>query len=128
ESPTHFTTLPSHSTYYLLSSCSMLEYIPYWKFNCTRDDRNHGGSPWPFNLNMTISRPRCLGHQTQHQILQHGSICESNDKVTCPVLEIGGSHNGCFDGVARMITGMKNSPSKGQSWAKHTTFLGMGLQ
>ncbi|KAE9331805.1 hypothetical protein PR003_g14823 [Phytophthora rubi] len=65
---------------------------------------------------------------TSEALATHGSICESYDKVTCPVLEVGDSHNGCFDGAARMITGMKNSPSKGQSWAKHTTFLGMCLQ
>ncbi|KAI9982563.1 hypothetical protein PInf_008534 [Phytophthora infestans] len=54
-----------------------------------------------------------LAHQTRDEFWEHGSICETYDKVKCPVLEIGGWNDGYFNGVARMIKGMKNSPSKG---------------
>jgi predicted acyl esterase len=54
-----------------------------------------------------------LAHQTRDEFWQHGSISESYQAVQCPVLEIGGWNDGYFNGVARMIKGMKNSPSKG---------------
>ncbi|KAF4138479.1 X-Pro dipeptidyl-peptidase C-terminal non-catalytic domain [Phytophthora infestans] len=57
-----------------------------------------------------------LAHQTRDEFWEHGSICETYDKVKCPVLEIGGWNDGYFNGVARMIKGMKNSPSKGVWW------------
>ncbi|KAE9061661.1 hypothetical protein PF010_g29733, partial [Phytophthora fragariae] len=68
-----------------------------------------------------------LAHQTRDEFWEHGSICESYDTVTCPVLEIGGWNDGYFNGVARMIKGMKNSPSKGvigpwsHNWPNHAT-------
>ncbi|KAG3103215.1 hypothetical protein PI124_g20639 [Phytophthora idaei] len=68
-----------------------------------------------------------LAHQTRDEFWEHGSICEAYDKVKCPVLEIGGWNDGYFNGVARMIKGMKNSPSKGvvgpwsHNWPNHAT-------
>ncbi|EGZ14669.1 hypothetical protein PHYSODRAFT_545898, partial [Phytophthora sojae] len=68
-----------------------------------------------------------LAHQTRDEFWEHGSICESYDTVTCPVLEIGGWNDGYFNGVARMVKGMKNSPSKGvigpwsHNWPNHAT-------
>ncbi|ETP23008.1 hypothetical protein F441_03786 [Phytophthora nicotianae CJ01A1] len=68
-----------------------------------------------------------LAHQTRDDFWEHGSICEAYDKVKCPVLEIGGWNDGYFNGVARMIKGMKSSPSKGvvgpwsHNWPNHAT-------
>uniref|UniRef100_H3GN09 Xaa-Pro dipeptidyl-peptidase C-terminal domain-containing protein n=2 Tax=Phytophthora ramorum TaxID=164328 RepID=H3GN09_PHYRM len=68
-----------------------------------------------------------LAHQTRDEFWEHGSICESYGTVECPVLAIGGWNDGYFNAVARLIKGVKHSPSRGvvgpwsHNWPNHAT-------